>query len=104
MAIGTGVTALPRDLSGLAELVLLIEAVALGAVDDRAVGVLLAMIDAGLPVLELDEEAELGVTIGVAVPEPPVIAKKVEKIGLDGLLLATKRMAYFCVGERPAIG
>lgn len=77
-----------------AELVLLWVAL----VDGTALGALFPTIGEGL----LD--VELLVVIGLAVPEPPVIEKNVEKMGLARFPLEVNRMAYCCVGERPLLG
>lgn len=69
------------------------------------VGALLPMMAEGLAVLDtVAASAELGVTRGLAIPDPPVMVKYVEKIGWDALAFAMKRTANFSVGERPAIG
>lgn len=78
----------------MAELVVLWAVLALG----DALGTLFPIIGEGL----LD--VVLLVVMGLAVPEPPVIEKKVEKIGLEGFPLKMNRMAYCCVGERPLFG
>jgi hypothetical protein len=60
-------------------------------------------IDEGVKELELLASTMAAATV-FPVPFPPVIVKKVEKIGLLGSALGMKRMAYCVVGDKVGSG